>query len=393
MPRDPRHLSDAHAGPLEPASGGPIGLPARPEVIDVHPLPPEVGREAVAEIEANLQAAKSPNTRRAYRAAMNKLVGWVQGHHPEVVRPGIEDPLLSILPLHVATAVDFVSRVEIAFKGETGTLQTRLASTGAVAVYVSAIRAAHRQLRLPDPTADPVFEQAWAGIRRRRGTHQHGKRALRWKLLKRLVDAADDAGALGVKPWSDPRILARDRALLLVGFAGAFRRSELVSFRLGDVRLPLGSDDSLILVLQSSKTSRDPTEVEIPRRSDPYCPVEALLPWLDAVAEFELPGRPSGAEAPLWYGFRSGRALRRGLSAGSVPELVKRLARQAGLRPEEVAELSSHSLRSGAATSAAEAKVEARDIKSLGRWASYSTVDRYIQSRQRGAEHPIARLK
>ncbi len=393
MPRKVPTLQDEEGARRGAFGGTPILRPAAASATGLPPLIPTITQEAVAEVEANLRAAKSANTRRVYAAAMRKLVDWIGNHHPEVVRPDRE-PLEAVLPLHVATLIDFISHVEVSHTDAAGLRGMRPASVGTLATYVAAIRAAHRQLGMPDPTADPVFDESWAGIRHRRGLRQHGKRALRWDLLKRLVDAAGQAAAMGIKPWSDHRILARDRALLLVGFSGAFRRSELVGLRRDDVRLPLGGQDSLILILRTSKTSDEPCEVEIPRRGDLYCPVRAFLGWLDVIADHGSTDLPVDAPSrPLWFGFRSGRALPDGLKAGSVPIIIKRLASQAGLRPEEVAELSSHSLRSGAATSAAEAKVEAREIRSLGRWASYSTVDRYIQTRQRGGDHPIARLE
>lgn len=358
------------------------------------PLEPELGPEATEEIGENLRAARSPNTRRTYATAMRKLVAWIGEHHPEVVRPGVDDPLLAILPLHVATLVDFITRVEVAASDADGLLLSRPAATGTLATYTSAIRSAHRQLGLPDPTDHPLFKEAWRGIRRRRGTRQHAKRAARWELIKLLIDSADEAASSGIRPWSDPRLLARDRALLLVGFAGAFRRSEFVSVRRQDVQLPLGPGDSVVLTLLRSKTSDEPVEVEIPRRRDCYCPVQALLAWLDVADRLELPGVVlAPADRPLWFGFQGQRPFPCGLAASSVSTIVKRMAKRAGLDEDVVAGLASHSLRSGAATSAAEAKVRIEEIKDLGRWRSLQTVDRYIQRRQRKEDHPIARLE
>jgi integrase len=362
--------------------------------MDVEPLVPDLHDEARDEVTANLEAAYADATRRTYAAAVRKLVDWVRQHHPEVVRHDVDDPLLAILPLHVVTLVDFITRVEVPYWDEDKRVHTRLASAGTIGTYVSAIRSAHRQLGLADPSAHPLFEQTWRGIRRRRGLNHEAKRAARWGLLKQLVDVADQAAAQGVRPWSDPRLLARDRALLLVGFAGAFRRSELVSYRRGDVQLPLDDEDSVILRLRRSKTSDEPMDVEIPRRGDAYCPVRALTTWLDFADRLELPGvAQEPGNRPLWFGFQGQKPFPSGLSGSSVSRVVKRLARQAGLDDNIVAELASHSLRSGAATSAAEAEVRIEEIKDLGRWRSLETVDRYIQRRQRKKDHPMARLK
>jgi integrase len=378
---------------LTRASGGTPSGPAD-EQVEFEPLAPELDDEARDEVAANLRAAYSDATRATYAAAMRKLVDWVREHHPEVVRRDIEDPLLAIMPLHVVTLVDFITRVDVLYSDAEGRVRRRPASAGTIGGYISAIRSAHRHLELPDPTAHPLFEQAWRGIRRRRGLNHQAKRAARWGLIKQLVDAAGQAAPLGVRPWSDPRLLARDRALVLVGFAGAFRRSELVSFRRGDVQLPLDDVDSVILRLRRSKTSDQPADIEIPRRDDVYCPVRALLAWLDVADLLELPGvSPPPAERPLWFGFQGKRPFPTGLSGSSVSRVIKRLAVQAGLEPDLVAALASHSLRSGAATSAAEANVRIEEIKDLGRWRSLQTVDRYIQRGQRQKEHPIARLE
>jgi hypothetical protein len=57
-------------------------------------LEPELHEEAVGEVNANLEAAYAPETRKSHAAAMRKLVAWVRQHDPEVIRPGVEDPLL-----------------------------------------------------------------------------------------------------------------------------------------------------------------------------------------------------------------------------------------------------------------------------------------------------------
>ena len=374
------------------------------EVIESHdgdsappvPIEPHLSSEAAEEIAKNLWAAKSPNTRRTYRAGLRTVVDWIHGHHPEAVRQGCDDPLLAIMPIHSVTLVDLISRLEVSYVDGEGKHRTRLASTSTLATYLAAVRGVHRHRGHPDPTAGPVFEEAWKGVRNRRGTDQQAKTELRWAPLKQLIDAADAAALAGVRPWRNPLIHLRDRAVLLVGFAGAFRRSELVSFREHDVRLPDGPEDSLGLVLQRSKRSSKPVEVEIPRRDDRYCPVSAFLAWRDAASELDLPSQepPHPRGAPLLLGFRGSRPMPGGLSSGSVARIVKRLAREAGFSSARISETSAHSLRSGAATSAAEIEgVSLLDIKDLGRWRSLDTVDRYVRRRRKGKDHPVARMK
>jgi len=361
---------------------------------DLEPLSPDLSEDAAEGIADDLRAAWSDNTRRAYGAALSKLTAWVELHHPETVRADVVDSIRRVLPLHPVTLMDFLERVSVPDRSEDGAPRTRPAATSTLALYLAAVRAAHRYLDLPDPTANSTFERFWRGLRRRRGTGQAPKRAARWPLLRLMIDAIDQAGAVAIRPWRDRRLLLRDRALLLVGFSGAFRRSELVGLRRRDVRLPAVPGESVILIVRQSKSSDEPTEVEIPSRDDKYSPADSLRLWLDVITGLELPHSvKTGLEAPIWFGFRGPTPVPDGLSAGSVAAIVKRAASQAGLDQTQVASLSAHSLRSGAATSAAEAGESLLGIKDLGRWRGLEMVDRYVQRRQRGREHPVARME
>jgi len=348
----------------------------------------------VAEIAEGIEAAWSKNTRRAYKAALRKLDGWVRVHHPEAVRHEVDHPYLGVIPLHTATLMDFLQRVTVPTRSVDGRPATRLAATSTLSLYLVAIRSVHRDLDLPDPSATPAFIHFWKGLQNRRVTDALPKRAARWPLVKSMVDAIEVAAAAGIRPWADRRILARDTALLLVGFAGAFRRSELVGLRRADVALPAYVGESVVLTLRRSKTSRRPTEVEIPYRADSYSPADRLLRWLEVVAALPLAEKfKSGTEAPVWFGFRGRTPVPKGLSAGSVAMIVKRAAQQAGLSPDQVRTLSAHSLRSGAATSAAEAGEPLTAIKDLGRWKGLDMVDRYVQRKHLGRAHPISRME
>ena len=388
-----------------PSAGTPTLGGDQSGVGTLEPLPPEIAQESVAAILENIAAARAENTRRAYRAGLRKLISWTRENHPEVVRGDVEDPVLAVLPMHPTTLAAFISEVEVPVSR--GGRRTRLASTGTLSVYISAIRLAHKQAGFPDPTQNVLFEETWGGLRNRRGVQQHSMQPLRWNTLKVLVDAAEAAASAGKRPWANPRILARDRALLLVGFAGAFRRSELVSLRQGDVTLPQDPTASIELKLRRSKTSNKPARVEIPRRTDRYCPVAALLRWIDVADALDVgeanppPGEDGddstterdGRGLPLFFGFQGRRVFPKGLAASSVSKIVKRLAQEAGLAPDQIAELAAHSLRSGAATSAAEAGCGVLAIKDLGRWKSLEMVDKYVQRRQKGGDHPVATMK
>jgi len=135
----------------------------------------------------------------------------------------------------------------------------------------------------------------------------------------------------------------RDRSLLLVGFAGAFRRSELASLNLGDV---LFTTDGLTVRLRRSKTDPEGAgrKVGIPFGSKAStCPVRALRAWLEAA------GIDQG---PLFHHVTRHGGLRKRLSGHAVGAIVKPAAAHAGL---EAARFGGHSLRTGLATAAARA--------------------------------------
>jgi integrase len=160
----------------------------------------------------------------------------------------------------------------------------------------------------------------------------------------------------------------RDRALLLVCFAGAFRRSELVSLDVADVSF---TRDGLVIRLRRSKTDQEGEgrTIGIPYGSRPMtCPVRALKEWLD------FSGITAG---PLFRPVnRHGQVLATRLSDRGVARVVQRAAAAAGLDPTDVA---GHSLRAGLATSAAAAGVSERAIMAQTGHKSLPMVRRYIR--------------
>jgi integrase len=193
----------------------------------------------------------------------------------------------------------------------------------------------------------------------------------------------------------------RDRALLLLGFAGAFRRSELVGLDVGDVRQ---TGDGLVVTLRRSKTDQEGQgrEVGIPYGSTPAtCPVRAVRAWL-AVHAFcggrktrETPAPPfeDGPNTPVTPLFhridKHGRQLPGRLADRTVARVVQRTARAAGL---EAASYAGHSLRAGLATSAAAADVPERVIAQQTGHKSMTVLRRYIRSGSLFRENAAARV-
>jgi integrase len=172
----------------------------------------------------------------------------------------------------------------------------------------------------------------------------------------------------------------RDRALLLVGFAGAFRRSELVSLDVGDVTW---GEDGCTATLRRSKTDQEGEgrKVGIPFGSSPeFCPVRTLQAWVEAA------GLTVG---PLFRPVKGSTVSAARLSDKAVARLVKRAAEAAGLDPSRV---SGHSLRSGLATAAAKAGKSERSIMAQTGHRSAQMVRRYIRDGELFSENAAAGL-
>lgn len=278
------------------------------------------------------RTAKSDNTLRAYRSDWADFSGWCERHG------------LPALPATDATVSAYLT--EQAETHSTSTLQRR----------ISSISQAHKAAGHPSPTRGRVAT-VWQGIRRAKGTAQKGKAPARTQEVRAMVAACGD-GLLG----------ARDRALLLLGFAGAFRRSELVGLQVAD--LDFGAD-GLTVTLRRSKTDQEGAgqKVGIPYGSHPQtCPVRGLQAWLQAA---DITAGPVFRSVD-----RHGNVRLAALTGQSVALVVKKCAEAAGLDP---AKFAGHSLRAGLATAAAEAGVSERIIAAQTRHRSLPMLRRYIR--------------
>ncbi len=225
---------------------------------------------------------------------------------------------------------------------------------------LAAISKMHSAAGFPDsPTAmrHAKLKEVWSGIRRSKGTAQTAKSAATTEYLKTMLEHVPSTLA-GV----------RDRALLLIGFAAALRRSELVAVNVEDLRFV---PDGLELTIRRSKTDQEGAGEKIGVRSGlnfNTCPVRALRDWLNAS------GIKSG---PVFRSVtRYGKIRPAGLSDQVVALQVKKYAEAAGLSAEA---FSGHSLRAGLATSAANAGASERRIMDQTRHKSVAMVRRYIR--------------
>jgi site-specific recombinase XerD len=247
-----------------------------------------------------------------------------------------------------------------------------LADGGAKAATIArrlvVISQAHKAADLPSPTTSSLVRRTHAGIRRSIGTAQLGK-----------APALVDDLKLMLSKLPDTRVGIRDRALLLLGFAGAFRRSELVSLDVADLEF---SQAGLIVMLRKSKTDQEgkSRRLGIPCGSrEDTCPVRAVRKWLEA-------GR-IGHGAVFRSLDRFQRVQNKRLSAERVALIVKRRAKAVGLDPKRYA---GHSLRAGLATSAAGAGASERVIMSQTGHRSADMVRRYIREGSLFQSNPAA---
>jgi site-specific recombinase XerD len=299
------------------------------------PAPPETTLAPfLAQAESYARRSKAENTLRAYRSDWTAFEKFCRERE------------VTSLPASPATVAAYAAEAARTLKANT--VERRL----------TAISQAHQIAGYASPAEDKLVRTVMAGVRRVKGTAQQGRDPLSAGLLRKMLQGLS----------SDPRA-ARDRALLLVGFAGAFRRSEVVRLRFEDVRF---TGEGLVVTIPQSKTDPDGEgqTVGIPYGSHPEsCPVRALEVWL---------ARSGIAEGFLFpaMGRWGGEASAKPLGDHQLAKIIKRLAAAAGLDPRV---FSGHSLRSGLATSAAEGGASERSIMDQTRHRSLKQVRKYIR--------------
>jgi len=293
----------------------------------------EVDPELLEDARAYATAARAERTRDAYRYQWARFEAWC------------DERGFAVCPAQPTTVALYLTAWANA-GGAVATLGQALA----------AISEAHRVAGHPSPRKAPAVREVWKGIRRQLGVAPRRVDPLVVERLRELV-----------APLEESRIARRDRALLTVGFAGAFRRSELVALDVEDLRF---TGDGVEVLVRRSKTDQDGAGVVvgIPFGSDPAtCPVRSTRAWL----EDAMHGQGALFRSVSRHGKVGGR-----LAGRDVARILKRRALAAGLDP---ADLSGHSLRSGLATSAAKAGKNDRAIMRQGRWRSRGMVDRYVR--------------
>src|SRR5215212_10286071 len=288
--------------------------------------------EALARVRGYQRASKASATVRAYRTDATAFDAWCKQHE------------LQAMPADPATIAGFL--VDEAERG---------IAASTIGRRVAAIRYAHKLADHPDPTGHPDVAETLKGIRRRLGTATEGKAPATAEVVTQML-AHIPAGLAG----------QRDRAILVLGFSAALRRSELVALDVADL---VPDHDGLRLMIRRSKTDQEGAgqEIAVPHGRH-LKPVEAVRAWLAAARITDGPVfRPVSRTGTI----RSAR-----LTDRSIADIVKRYAIAAGL---DLAQFSGHSLRAGFVTTAAERNVELTRIMDATRHRDVRTVTVYVR--------------
>lgn len=249
------------------------------------------------------------------------------------------------LPAMPSTISDFLS--EQAERFRPATLERRLA----------AISVRHKKEGYPSPCNDPDVLETLRGIKRDKGTRPKKKKPLRVEQLRKIISA------LGFGP-----IDHRNRAMILLGYAGGFRRSELVGLDWEDVEFV---DEGAKVLVRKSKTDQEGRGFVkfIPFGSSvETCPVRSLKTWKDIQSLYKGPVFTSVS--------RWGNMKRDRLTPKGVARTVKRLAESVGL---DATEYAAHSLRSGLVTDGYAHGVAESDIAAMTGHKSRAVLESYRQ--------------
>ena len=300
----------------------------------------------------NLKSSKANNTIRAYKSDFNdfSLFCVKNGFNSLPSEPKI----VSLYLTHLSS-----KRVKIS------TLKRRLVSIGVI----------HKLKGHYLDTKHPSIIENLMGIKRRKGSIQKGKKPLLINALKKLINVIDQQKSEKIKKL-------RDRSIILVGFSGGFRRNEIVSLDYDDLDFV---SEGLKIRLKRSKTDQfgEGTVKGLPYFDNiQYCPVVSIKNWL------EISKISSG---PLFRRFKKGSNLSENrLTDQTVALLIKEYLQLAGIDSKNY---SGHSLRSGFATTAAEAGVEERSIMAMTGHKSSEMVRRYIKEANLFKNNALNKIK
>ena len=287
----------------------------------------------------NLKNSKSPNTLRAYKSDYKDFSGFCFKNN--FIALPADPKILSLYITNLSQTCKF------------STLKRRIASVSII----------HKLKGHYIDTKHPIIMENLLGIKRQKGSNQKAKKPILIRDLKAIIDVINK---LDIK---ENRKL-RDKALILVGFAGGFRRSELVALDFEDLEFVR---EGVKIFVKRSKTdqSGEGMTKAIPSFDNAlYCPVLHLQNWI--------------------YELRNKKGKIFSISDKSVALIIKKYAELAGLDGNKYA---GHSLRSGFATSTAESGAEERNILAMTGHKTTQMVRKYIQEANLFKNNALNKIK
>lgn len=335
-------------------------------------LPPALQRRLADARRFLREGSHAPGTRRKYAEDFAQFGGWCERNGVNALPA---EPGLLALYIHALVDPDPTNppRVRRAVGGPRGPEPSqRPMHPSSITRVVAAIRYAHTQQGIDAPTSHPLVQEALRAARRTLGVAPHRRvQAAVVEVIRRLLLGLDDSLRH-----------RRDRALLTLGFAGAFRRAALVSLDIGDVVVV---PEGLEVTLRRDKTDQTGvgrTLTIAPGNTPTSCPVRATLAWIDSLALLGLRDGPLFRFIDRHGNVRPAhrRALSDRLGPQSVALIVQRRARAVGL---DATQFAGHSLRAGFVTSAVRAGKGVPKIMEQTGHRSANTVMAYVREADR----------
>ena len=300
----------------------------------------------------NLQSSKAINTVRAYKSDF-KDFGLFCAQNGFQSLPS-EPKIVSLYLTYLSTK-----------NAKMSTLKRRLVSIGVI----------HKFKGFYLDTKHPSIIENIMGIKRRKGSIQKGKKPILINNLKLIINVIDEKKNEEIKKL-------RDRTIILIGFSGGFRRNEIVSLDYDDLDFV---PEGVKIDIKRSKTDQfgEGSVKALPYfDNSKYCPVVSLKKWI-SISEIN-----SGS---LFRRFLKGSKLsEKRLTDQTVALLIKEYLQLAGIDNKNY---SGHSLRSGFATSAAEAGAEERSIMAMTGHKSTEMVRRYIKDANLFKNNALNKIK
>ena len=300
----------------------------------------------------NLKSSKAINTIRAYKSDFKDFGGFCAKHSFKSLPT---DPKIVALYLTYLSGKD----------AKMSTLRRRLVSIGMI----------HKLKGHYLDTKHPVIIENLMGIKRSKGSIQRGKKPILINHLKAIINVIDELKTEEIKK-------ARDKTLILVGFGGGFRRTELVSIDDEDLEFV---PEGVKITLRRSKTDQfgEGTIKGLPYFSnEKYCPVVHLKKWIK-ISNIQ--------QGPIFRRFGKGSSLTTNrLTDQSVVLLIKRYLELAGIENKNY---SGHSLRSGFATVSAESGADERSIMAMTGHKTTQMVRRYIKEANLFKNNALNKIK